>query len=200
MSGRLTVASIGGWRTAAEVETRRAANDVVIIDCPPHAETDARVAMRAADLVLVPVQPSPLDLWATRLTLDLAVEGEAPGPAGAEPRPRPRSPDGDHDHPPRRVSGARLQEYRRQPRRSSPIPWPPASPSWRPAPASTASDEITALAKDIWSRSTVESRGLRSYPGSSQQRTDLGNAGDHMVRMRRQRSRARAGAGERRRW
>ena len=70
--GRLTVAPIGGWRTAAEVERAAAANDVVLIDCPPHAETDARVAMRAADLVLVPVQPSPPDVWAAEGTLALA--------------------------------------------------------------------------------------------------------------------------------
>src|SRR5262250_953180 len=49
--GRLAVTTIGGWRTAAEVERAATANDIVLIDCPPHAETDARVAMRAADLV-----------------------------------------------------------------------------------------------------------------------------------------------------
>jgi chromosome partitioning protein len=39
-------------------------------DCPPHAETEALV--RAAGLVLIPVQPSPLDLWATAATLKMA--------------------------------------------------------------------------------------------------------------------------------
>lgn len=38
----------------------------LVIDCPPSvhaAATDA--ALRAVDLVLIPVQPSPVDLWAT---------------------------------------------------------------------------------------------------------------------------------------
>ena len=72
------VMAIGGWRVATEVDRAAAANDVVIIDCPPHADTDARVAMRAAGLVLVPVQPSPLDLWATQPTLDLATREKTP--------------------------------------------------------------------------------------------------------------------------
>jgi len=73
-----TVTAISGWRVSTEVERAAAANDVVILDCPPHADTDARVAMRAADLVLVPVQPSPLDLWATQPTLALAAKEETP--------------------------------------------------------------------------------------------------------------------------
>ena len=46
--------------------------DLVVIDAPPHAETEARIAVRAARLVVVPVQPSPLDLWATAETLKMA--------------------------------------------------------------------------------------------------------------------------------
>ncbi len=38
----------------------------VLVDCPPHLQSDAlRRVMRAVDLVLIPVQPSPLDLWAS---------------------------------------------------------------------------------------------------------------------------------------
>jgi len=73
-----TVTAIGGWRVATEVDRAAADNDIVIVDCPPHADTDARVAMRAAALVLVPVQPSPLDLWATQPTLDLAAKEQTP--------------------------------------------------------------------------------------------------------------------------
>lgn len=68
----LTFADTAGWRLAGEIERLRRDHDVVLIDSPPHAETEARLAVRAADLVLVPVQPSPLDLWATAPTLDLA--------------------------------------------------------------------------------------------------------------------------------
>jgi chromosome partitioning protein len=65
----LTVETAAGWRTAARVEELARGRDIVLIDTPPHSETEARVAIRAADLVVVPLQPSPMDLWATRPTL-----------------------------------------------------------------------------------------------------------------------------------
>lgn len=65
---------VHGWRVAREVDRLAREHDIVLVDSPPHAETEARVAIRAADLVLVPVQPSPMDIWATRPTLDLAWE------------------------------------------------------------------------------------------------------------------------------
>ncbi|MGP1397917.1 MAG: ParA family partition ATPase [Inquilinaceae bacterium] len=69
---------VTGWRTANEVERLAQRHDVVILDSPPHAETEARIAVRAARLVLIPAQPSPMDLWATRPTLDIAkAEGTA---------------------------------------------------------------------------------------------------------------------------
>lgn len=71
----LTHLAIAGWRIAAEAERAAREHDWVIVDCPPHASTEAKVAVRSASLVLVPVQPSPMDLWATRPTLDL-VAGE----------------------------------------------------------------------------------------------------------------------------
>jgi chromosome partitioning protein len=74
----LDFAAITGWRTAAEVERRARDHDIVVIDSPPHAETEARLAVRAAALVLVPVQPSPMDVWATRPTLDLAKQEKVP--------------------------------------------------------------------------------------------------------------------------
>jgi chromosome partitioning protein len=63
---------IAGWRLAAEAERLARDYDAVLIDSPPHAETEARIAVRAASLVIVPVQPSPMDLWATQPTLELA--------------------------------------------------------------------------------------------------------------------------------
>jgi chromosome partitioning protein len=61
-----------GWRAGQWVEDRARETDLVVIDSPPHAETEGRIAVRAAELVLIPVQPSPLDLWATEATLKLA--------------------------------------------------------------------------------------------------------------------------------
>ena len=74
----IAAVAVGGWRVAAEVERQAKSHDVVLIDSPPHAETEARVAVRAAELVLVPVQPSPMDFWATKPTLDLARAEKVP--------------------------------------------------------------------------------------------------------------------------
>jgi chromosome partitioning protein len=78
VSPDIEVASLGGWRVAGEVERQAKSHDVVVIDTAPHAETEARIAVRAASLVLVPVQPSPMDVWATRPTLDLARQERVP--------------------------------------------------------------------------------------------------------------------------
>jgi chromosome partitioning protein len=55
-------AALPGWRAAQWVEDRAREADLVVIDGPPHAETEARI----------PVQPSPLDLRATAATLKMA--------------------------------------------------------------------------------------------------------------------------------
>jgi chromosome partitioning protein len=51
---------------------------LVVIDTPPHADQSALHAMRAADLVLVPVRPSALDLDSVLATLDLAEIARCP--------------------------------------------------------------------------------------------------------------------------
>jgi chromosome partitioning protein len=65
-------AALPGWRAERWVQDRVREADVVVIDGPPQVETETRIAVRAAGLVLIPVQPSPLDLWATEATLKLA--------------------------------------------------------------------------------------------------------------------------------
>jgi chromosome partitioning protein len=54
-----------GWKINSEIMSLKRNYDFIIIDSPPHTETDAKSVMRVADLVIVPVQPSPTDLWAT---------------------------------------------------------------------------------------------------------------------------------------
>ena len=61
-----------GWRVPQAVTRLRKAMDFVILDTPPHADTDSRLAMRSADLVLIPLQPSVADLWAMEGTLEVA--------------------------------------------------------------------------------------------------------------------------------
>ena len=67
-------AEVSGWKLSSEIDRLKRENDLIIVDTPPHAETDARVAVRAAELILVPVQPSPMDWWATKPTLDMAAK------------------------------------------------------------------------------------------------------------------------------
>ena len=45
--------------------------DVIIVDCPPQYSEPSAAAIRVADLVLVPVQPSPFDVWATDAIVEL---------------------------------------------------------------------------------------------------------------------------------
>src|SRR5687767_6859384 len=70
--------ALSGWRVGSEVSRLRRQCDFIIIDSPPHTETEARTAIRSADLVIIPVQPSPTDLWATKATLDLARADKMP--------------------------------------------------------------------------------------------------------------------------
>ncbi len=69
---------VSGWRLANELDRLRGSHDVLIVDSPPHIDTDARLAVRSADLVLVPVQPSAPDLWAAAGTLKLAADERRP--------------------------------------------------------------------------------------------------------------------------
>ena len=48
-------AALPGWRAAPWIEHWARRADLVVIDGPPHAETEAQIAVRAAALVLVPV-------------------------------------------------------------------------------------------------------------------------------------------------
>ena len=67
-----------GWRVPNALDRLRRERDIVVVDTPPHAGTDAKVAIRAADLVLMPLQPSPADLWASEGTRRLAAEERRP--------------------------------------------------------------------------------------------------------------------------
>jgi chromosome partitioning protein len=73
-AARIDFSDVSGWRLAGELEKLRTTHDVVIVDSPPHIDTDAKLAVRGATLVLVPLQPSPPDLWAAEGTLALARE------------------------------------------------------------------------------------------------------------------------------
>jgi chromosome partitioning protein len=68
----LRFSMVGGWRLGVELDRLKDGLDVVLVDSPPHAETEAKAAIRSADLVLIPCQPSLLDVWASAPTVELA--------------------------------------------------------------------------------------------------------------------------------
>ena len=74
----LAVESVSGWRLANTLDAMRRDCDLLVIDTPPVLDSDARRAIRGADLVLVPLNPSPPDLWAAEGTLTLAAEERRP--------------------------------------------------------------------------------------------------------------------------
>ena len=50
--------------------------DYVLIDGAPRVSDLTRSAILAADLVLIPIQPSPLDIWATHEVVELITEAQ----------------------------------------------------------------------------------------------------------------------------
>ena len=66
------------WGVSYEVEKLRKAHDIVLIDTPPKADSDLRPALREANLVVVPVAASAVDLWATEGVLELAERSRVP--------------------------------------------------------------------------------------------------------------------------
>jgi chromosome partitioning protein len=60
------------WGINYELRSLSSQVDFVLVDTPPKADSDLRPALRAADLVLVPLSASHVDIWATQDVLDLA--------------------------------------------------------------------------------------------------------------------------------
>lgn len=63
-----------------EMPAVAAGYDWVIIDGPPQVADVTRSAMMASDVVVIPVQPSPLDVWGTRPVVALLAEARAVKP------------------------------------------------------------------------------------------------------------------------
>ena len=74
----LEFSTSSAWGASYEAEKLKKRFDVVLIDTPPKIESDLRPALRVADLVLVPVASSQVDLWATEGVLDLAAREKRP--------------------------------------------------------------------------------------------------------------------------
>lgn len=67
----MEMSTASAWGVSYECDKLRRQADVVIVDTPPKVDSDLRPSLRAADLVIVPIAASHLDLWATEGVLDL---------------------------------------------------------------------------------------------------------------------------------
>ena len=68
----LTFKTASLWGAQYESKTLKKDHDIVIIDTPPKIESDARPAIEAADLVLIPMSASHVDFWATGAIVEIA--------------------------------------------------------------------------------------------------------------------------------
>lgn len=59
-----------------EIATMSQGYDHVVIDGPPRVTDLARSAILAADVVVIPIQPSPYDVWAAEEVLSLVAESK----------------------------------------------------------------------------------------------------------------------------
>ena len=66
------------WGARFEAQQMLKECDTVFIDTPPKMGSDGRPSIAVADIVIIPVSPSPLDLWATEPTLELIKSEKTP--------------------------------------------------------------------------------------------------------------------------
>ncbi|MBF0145687.1 MAG: AAA family ATPase [Magnetococcales bacterium] len=62
----------GARKVKTDIRELAETADMIVIDCPPELREPAMLASLLADVVLVPVTPSPLDIWAAEAATDLA--------------------------------------------------------------------------------------------------------------------------------
>lgn len=74
----IVLETLSGWRVGGALDRWRREAEIILVDTPPQIETEVRAAVRAADLVLIPLLPSPPDLWAAEATLALAAAERRP--------------------------------------------------------------------------------------------------------------------------
>ena len=77
-AARLGFVATTGWQLPGEILRRARDNAILVVDTPPRADAEVRTVIKCADLVVVPVQPSPVDVWATLSTLEIAQSEQVP--------------------------------------------------------------------------------------------------------------------------
>jgi len=66
-----------GWGARREARSLARDHEIVVVDTPPKSDLELRPAIEVADLVVIPVQPTPVDLWATQPTLAMIARSGA---------------------------------------------------------------------------------------------------------------------------
>lgn len=75
---KITLFQTQGWKMMRELPRIQREFDYIIVDTPPHAESESSIAIRLSDLVLMPMQPSPLDVWACAPTIKIILQEKKP--------------------------------------------------------------------------------------------------------------------------
>ena len=79
LAGDLTFSTASAWGVSYESSKYQKTHDFVLIDTPPKIDSDLRPALKASDVIVVPVTASQVDLWATEGVLEMAArEGKRP--------------------------------------------------------------------------------------------------------------------------
>jgi chromosome partitioning protein len=66
----------GARKVKSSIQTLTGNVDIAILDLPPELKEPAMLACILADIVIIPVKPSPLDLWAGRAAVELAKDAQ----------------------------------------------------------------------------------------------------------------------------
>lgn len=66
------------YRAAGDMKTAAKQHDIVLIDCPGAATSLLEAVIRASDLVVAPLQPSLMDVWATETVIAAAHRAKTP--------------------------------------------------------------------------------------------------------------------------
>lgn len=66
----------GARKVKANLQTLINKISIAILDLPPELKEPAMLACMFADLIVIPIKPSPLDLWAGRAAVELAKDAQ----------------------------------------------------------------------------------------------------------------------------
>jgi chromosome partitioning protein len=73
------VVAITGWRMVGELaRLQQYGFDIILVDSPPRAEAEVCIAVRSSDICVIPLQASPMDVWATKPTLQFCFREKVP--------------------------------------------------------------------------------------------------------------------------